>query len=512
MRAALILILFACGLICGFVFDNIVIGLVGGLLSIISMWIAGRMRKNPVGVIMSSRIFAIAAIGLFFSLGFIDAVLQRDRTVIRPQSDNRITAIVESRKTLTSGEVYNLSMVALNDSACNSQLTLFTSANSVFRPGEILSIRTVLKDTSPGTFSRRQYIARGDDKQSVTVIGESRNPRYIFMRWRDLVDCQIGSMHIDKDAKELLRALLIADRSGIDRNKTDILRNGGAIHALAVSGMHIGIIAAIFMLLTVPLGMLAGRKLRFISVLIAVWIFVLITGCGYSSVRAALMLSIATAAWILERKRDAFSAVCFAALLILAVKPYSLSDVGLQLSFVSVAALCLFARQLNPIDHRRHPITYKLFAFFLATLIATAATWMLCGYHFGNVPVRFLPANIILLPMLPIYMIIGIAYLFLTALGFEMSILVLIIESFPKYLYLLLDRISSPSVAVNVGVLPLALWMGALTMGGIAINLKADTSGTPILLFNREYNMKQILIIISVICGISSIATLTGNI
>ncbi|MDE6273339.1 MAG: ComEC/Rec2 family competence protein [Muribaculaceae bacterium] len=489
MRAALILVIFIIGILSGFQTPSILPAAVIITIAVGLLCINFLIKSTPQNIDLRQRLTISGIALLLLGAGVLDGSLNHfDNDYIADGSNRKLSGIIESRRTLSSSEMYNVRLREIDGLRERGELLLFAPSDRVYTPGDIITLRATLIPDSSASFLQRKFVAANVAYGSLEKIGESKNLRFFFLHLRENIDQMIGATHLRPETKALIRALIIADRTEISESRTATFRNGGVIHTLAVSGMHIAIIAAILLLLTRPFAMLTGRRLRLILVICGIWIFVMMTGASYPTVRAAIMISVVTAAIILERKRDPFSAVCLAALLIIAVRPSAIVDAGMQLSFVSVAALSLMADPLNPIDHRRHPKTYKLFSLILTTIIATAATWTLCSYYFGSIAVRFIPSNIILLPVLPFYVGASIIYLALSSIGIELTLFTYIMDSIPEILVNILDHITIPSLKLEVGIVCLILWMAALSIFGIALNIgrKCSIAGQP------EYNSKPI--------------------
>lgn len=423
----------------------------------------------------SAIITSVAGYLVFMAFGIMDVNLYPVSSFV-PEAGKEydVQAVVESRRTLTSSEMYNLSLIDIDGQKHIGKLTLFCSPSIILVPGDIIHLKDSLKKEETDRFHDLSLIVSSYDKEKIEIAGTSKNPKFIFIKRCERLDNILGSMALGKNAKYFIRALLFAERSGVSKDRIMTMRNGGTIHALAVSGMHVGIIAALLLLLTIPLTLISHRALRKTVVILGIWAFVLLTGASFSAIRAAIMLTITIAAYIFERRKDAFSALCYASLFILAIWPRAISDIGLQLSFVSVAALSLLAVPLNPIDHKNHPTVYKLYTAVLTTIIATAATWILCGYYFGSVPLRFIPSNVLLLPLLPVYMTIGILHLLLAGIGIEINWISFLLDKTPDYLFDILDSVSSPALIINITLLPVILWMTGLA--SICISIHSDRS------------------------------------
>lgn len=487
MKAAYLLTAFIAGAFLGFVMESVAFA-VGSVVAVIALRFAiSLLQRNPLHLILCSRLLTIWAALLLTSLGILDSTLHPASTFI--PSENSIYQIegeVKSRRTLSLGESYVISLRSIDRRKEIGRVNLFTPADAVLIPGDVVSFSGKIKLNDTPKFAERSYTVFLHNSRAVRIIESGRNLTSLFYGFKEKVNVAIDNAGLNAETTALMRALLLADRSSVDKKQIQNFKNGGAIHILAVSGMHIGIIAIILLQLTLPLTLVVGRKFRYLIVICGVWAFVLLTGAPLSAVRAALMLSIAVLAWMMERRRDAFSAVCFSALIILMWNPKAMFDIGLQLSFVSVASLTLLAEQLNPIDHRSHPAVYRNYSLIVTTLIATSATWMLCGYYFGSVPLRFLPSNLLLLPLLPFYMLTMIVYLFLSVCGLEFSLLGQLIEKVPEWLYAILDRITVPSLSMEIGITSVILWLAAMSLLAIAVNI--DRPGVAIRSFPGATN------------------------
>ena len=151
------------------------------------------------------------------------------------------------------------------------------------------------------------------------------------------------------NAGDILKALLIGDRSSVpDTLRADFQRTGIG-HLLAISGLHVGMTATVVFFIFsrcfgfVPLLLRRAwtRKAAVIPALLAVWYYGLLAGMSPSTQRAAIMVTVFLAAFLLERPQDTLNSVAMAALTILIVQPPSLFAVSFQLSFAAVVTIVL---------------------------------------------------------------------------------------------------------------------------------------------------------------------------
>lgn len=138
-----------------------------------------------------------------------------------------------------------------------------------------------------------------------------------------------------EDVEGFLIALLTGDKQGLSYSLKNALSRSGIYHVVAVSGMHVSLLAGLIMLLCAN-----KRTLCAALGIPAVWFFVLLTGAGASSVRAGVMQTVLLLSGLARRERDSWTAFSLAGLLLLAENPWAIRNVGLLLSFASTAGFC----------------------------------------------------------------------------------------------------------------------------------------------------------------------------
>ena len=140
----------------------------------------------------------------------------------------------------------------------------------------------------------------------------------------------------------LMAALTTGERSGLPDDFYAALQRCGMAHVVAVSGMHLVFLSGLVQ--TLSRG--GNRRRRALITIPVLLLFMALTGFPASVVRAGVMQILLLLAPIFGRERDTPTAMALAALVLLAANPDSAADVGLQLSFCSVAGIQLFSRPL----------------------------------------------------------------------------------------------------------------------------------------------------------------------
>lgn len=225
-------------------------------------------------------------------------------------------------------------------------------------------------------------------KQSSNPVADLR--RYLCTEWRNRIPDTVSS--------SLVFALLTGERGTIPQEVRSIFRNTGTTHLLAVSGLHVGLVTALLILLTGRI----RKPLKLPLILLALVFFVLLTGSRPSTVRAAVMAGIfMTILWGWGRDVDSLTiwgltVVC----VILIMGSEVLLDKGAQLSFGAVLSLMLFARRF------RGRFSWLLSAFY-AGVVVTVSISPLVSSCYGWQSLASPPATVLSLPFMIAVMALG---------------------------------------------------------------------------------------------------------
>jgi ComEC/Rec2-related protein len=190
----------------------------------------------------------------------------------------------------------------------------------------------------------RVTLARPED--ATVLAAGAGHPLIAFsLRAREAAARLLPDPPDDPQAGAVLRALTLGLRGELSGETNQIFARTGTLHILSVSGMHVGIIAGLLIFLTrfTPL----ARPHWGLAVVPALLLFVCATGCKASSVRAWIMAACFGLAPLLWRKPDSRTALALAAVLLLALSPRQLFDLGFQFSFLSMIALIGCGRMID---------------------------------------------------------------------------------------------------------------------------------------------------------------------
>ncbi|MEM9686189.1 MAG: ComEC/Rec2 family competence protein, partial [Bacteroidota bacterium] len=220
------------------------------------------------------------------------------------------------------------------------------------------------------------------------------------------------------DELAVINALLLGQRQDISNEVYTSYTRAGAIHILAVSGLHVGILLLMLHFLFRPLEYVKhGKPLKLLLVILLLWAFAIIAGLSASVVRAVTMFSFVAWALQLKRTTNIYNILAISLCFLLLVKPSFLFDVGFQLSYSAVFAIVW----IQPLLYKLWKPPFTIINFFwkilTVTLAAQAGVLPLSLYYFHQFPGLFFMTNLVLIPILGIILSIGVLSIVLSLLG-----------------------------------------------------------------------------------------------
>ncbi len=203
--------------------------------------------------------------------------------------------------------------------------------------------------------------------------------------------------NLPSPAAELLTGILFGQRLRLPEEVQENFRSSGVGHLLAVSGLHVGLVAALILGLWRRLGL--RGKLPLLAAIILIFGYAYLTGMRPSALRAAVMLAFALGALLLDRDRDLPTAVALAAVITLLINPLHLFTIGFQLSYAATLAIIYLQPPLAEAATKLK-LPKLIRPLLSVTLAAQIGTLPLCAFYFHHIPVAALLFNLLLLPLM----------------------------------------------------------------------------------------------------------------
>lgn len=229
---------------------------------------------------------------------------------------------------------------------------------------------------------------------------------------------QYRKMGIEGQELGIISALTLGYREDLDKDVQRAFSASGAMHVLAVSGLHTGIVWGIVMWI-LTLGVLYKplwedkfrRWLLNISTIVLIWAYAFLTGLSPSVMRSALMLTFWALSSLLEQQTSRWNPLLAAAVVILIVNPLALWSVSFQLSFAAVAGIMLLGSSMQQAVVSKGRVWQSVSGLLIVSLAAQLGTMPLTLHYFGQTSNYFALTNLIVVPMAGILLSLGFSTL-----------------------------------------------------------------------------------------------------
>lgn len=322
------------------------------------------------------------------------------------------------------------------------------SASFLLRKGDVVLMRTTFQRTAkalnPEGFDYAAYLAnKGITATGFVRAGEWKvlTHQHAFSIASMAENCRTtllglyGDLQLPKDQFAVLAALTLGFKDAIDPELREDFSHSGAMHILAVSGLHVGVI---YLILQALLSMLFRRSkwkiLSTVFTVCALWMYAFITGLPPSVVRAATMFSLVAIGVSLERKSQIYNTIAVSAFAILLYNPNLLFDVGFQLSYCAVIGIVYFQPKISSLLYVKQKWLKWWWDLTAVSLAAQIATLPLALYYFHQFPNYFLLTNYLAIPLATLIIYIAVAFLVISPIVWLAAIPVFILK---KLLYIL---------------------------------------------------------------------------
>ena len=397
-------------------------------ISVLGYLLISFLSKSPTARLRSRHYFIVPLAMTALALGWLSANLHCPPRLTDGQRNGRVlTGRITGLQYTDFSMRMTIDLLEVDLPPCSIMLST-RGCDYTMQPGDVVAWQAALDEiVSLGNPDEMDYASHLLERQSLRyhqhlpvrkVIKVGSSPtlltRLSVFR-RDL--CQmVFNTRISTDAQHFIAALLLGDSSYIEQSTKQEFSAAGVAHVLALSGLHVGFIAILIWWLLFPLDYMRLKKLRLIITLACILMFAVFTGLSPSVVRATLMIGCVYASVVFYRRSTSLNALCLAALVILVFSPFSLYSVGFQLSFITVAAVLMFARLPESLKSSHRWVNY-LTSTVITSLVAMLATVALCAHYFHTVSFMSVLSNLLILPVLPIFMVLGALFILVTSAG-----------------------------------------------------------------------------------------------
>jgi len=356
-------------------------------------------------------------------------------------------------------------LLSVNDKTIlvKGRVLVFTPLYSYYQYGDQLEISCQLNEPTPiKEFAYHEYLARYDIystcfPKEIKIL--AKNQGNFFMSQIIKIKNKI-KLAIEKNFTEpegtIFSALLLGLKKEVPQKIRETFSKTGTAHILAISGLHVMIMATLIMNFCIGI-LFLKRQDAFWLVSLMLIFYVILTGGAASAVRAGIMGFLLILAEKIGRKKESLNLIVFVASVMLCFNPKLLkNDAGFQLSFLGILGINYLSDYFYQI-FKKIPETKFYFRKSLATTCsAQLFVFPLVLYYWGNLSLGAPIANIFVLFLLPYLMALGFIFAFGSSIFFFLSKILF----FPIWLILFcLDRFliilsQIPLFSLNFGKVP----------------------------------------------------------
>jgi len=279
---------------------------------------------------------------------------------------------------------------------------------------------------NPHQFSYKLYLVKQGihqqlflDKSDYKSIGFDGFSLIGFSaKFRDLIQDTLSKYHFKPDELAVINALLLGQRQDISKDLRAQYSNAGAIHILAVSGLHVGIILLILSFIFKPIERFKnGKFIKSLLIISILWMFAFVAGLSASVVRAVTMFTFLAIGNAFQRKKVTEFSLISSMFFLLLIKPLFLFDVGFQLSYLAVFGIIWIQPKLYKIYTPTYKIENKIWQLITVSIAAQIGVLPLSLYYFHQFPGLFMLSNLIIIPCLGAILIGGILIILMALIG-----------------------------------------------------------------------------------------------
>lgn len=390
-----------------------------------------------------SSLLGLSILLLGFSLGILSTSLHHQihfknhyTKTATFQKDSLLPLKFRVREVLKPGNYYDkyvIDIIELNHTRVSGKSLLNVSLDSInprLKVDEIYYSKTEFKDLipplNPHQFDYKNYLSKKyiyhqifTDNSKLLRIDTKKHTLFGYAALlRENINLKLGDFNFKESELTIINALLLGQRQDISKEIYNSYTQAGAIHILAVSGLHVGIILLLLNFIFKPLNYFKnGNYIKLIVIVFILWSYAVIAGLSASVVRAVTMFTAVAIGMHLKRPTNVYNTLTISAFLLLLFKPMFLFDVGFQLSYLAVLAIVIIQPMLEKLWKPKFKLIDFFWKIFTVTIAAQFGIIPVSLYYFHQFPGLFFLSNLVIIPCLGFILGFGILIIILGLLN-----------------------------------------------------------------------------------------------
>lgn len=376
--------------------------------TIIGIWalIRRKIIKPTVLVLVPLILFIGGALNSYYSLE------RFARTEVEIETEYAVHGIVTEKGITTNGEFIIIKNITVDGRKIDGKAYIYLSSTygELCDVGYSVDFRGTLEKIQPFQYGSINSYAEENIKYRASVFaGLQSTYGYSFF---GSIRAAIGRTlfnNLHEESAAVSYAMLTGNTKLVESDSLQSFRYGGVAHIFAVSGLHIGIVFAIFNFILKKLQ--ANKYVATIICILATLFYTAICGFSLSALRATIMCAVSLLARLISEQYDGLNSLSLAVIIILSFSPLSLLSVGFQLSVCAVGGIYCLSKYIDKVL-RKIKIPKNMRSAVGTSIGAQLGTMPILLSNFGYISGAGLLLNIIVLPLLSLVFVI----LFVTTL------------------------------------------------------------------------------------------------
>jgi competence protein ComEC len=324
--------------------------------------------------------------------------------------------------------------------------------------GSFTSIKT---NGNPEEFNYRDYLQKKQIYHQIYLKNNQwkkvKNKANLIFKFtysiRNYYSHLIDDSFLEKHNKDVLKALLLGQKDDLDRDTLRTFSSAGAMHVLAVSGLHVGIIMLMLMFVFKSFKRIKyGKKIYVLLIVLCLWFYAFLTGLSPSVLRSALMFSFVVIGKEMERETSIYQSILVSAFILIIINPLVIFKVGFQLSYLAVLGIIYLQPKIYNLWYIKYKILDYLWKITTVSIAAQIATFPLGLYYFHQFPNYFFISNLIVIPLAGGMLGLGLGYLFLFKIPFVNDFILLLLDYFLSFLNYFVEKVEQLPYSILWGI------------------------------------------------------------
>ena len=357
------------------------------------------------------------------------------------QQENWKLKVTEVLKPNSFSERYIAEVTEYNSYKASGKIILDKAIDSTFQKLQVddelfvFALKDEIKSPlNPYQFNYKNYLEKQgiyhqlklNANNHIVLENSSRTIKGYATSLRQNIITKLEQAHFGNAELGIIQALLLGQRDTISEETYTDYKNAGAVHILAVSGLHIGILLLFLEFMLRPMEFLPkGKTFKLVAIVLLLWGFAFLAGLSASVVRAVTMFSFVAYALYLNRPSNTFNILALSMFFILLVfDPMLLFNVGFQMSYAAVFAIVWVYPILQKFWYPKNWLVRQAWQLLSVSIAAQVGVLPISLYYFHLFPGLFFISNLLIVPFLGLILGLGIIVIALVLLNIAPNYLI----------------------------------------------------------------------------------------